>query len=61
MGTRPYLAWKYTKGKLRKFVFLDSTSMGTYELIWTDDRSEPSRPDWQQELGPEAVQDVQQF
>jgi GWxTD domain-containing protein len=61
MGTRPYLAWKYTKGKLRKFVFLDSTSMGTYELVWTDERSEPSRPDWQQELGPEAVQDVRQF
>ena len=60
-ATRPYVAWKYTKGKRQKFVFLDNTSFGNYELIWTDERSEPSRPDWQQELGPAAVQDVQRF
>jgi len=61
MRTRPYLVWKYTKGKLLKFVFLDSTSLGTYELIWTNERSEPTRPGWQQELGPAAVEDVQRF
>ena len=60
-ATRPYVVWKYTKGKRQKFVFLDSTAFGNYELIWTDQRSEPSRPDWQEELGPAAVQDVQRF
>jgi GWxTD domain-containing protein len=60
-GTRPYQVWKYTRVKGLKFVFLDSTSFGNYELIWTDERSEPSRPDWQQQLGPAAVQEVQRF
>ena len=60
-SARPYLVWKYTKGKQQKFVFVDATSFGTYELVWTDERSEPSRPDWQQRLGPAAVQDVQRF
>jgi GWxTD domain-containing protein len=60
-GTRPYLVWKYTKGKRQKFVFLDSTGFGNYELVWTDQRAEPSRPDWQEELGPAAVEDVQRF
>jgi hypothetical protein len=59
--TRPYQVWKYTKVKALKFVFLDSTSFGHYELIWTDERSEPSRPDWQQQLGPAAMQEVQRF
>jgi GWxTD domain-containing protein len=60
-AAQPYLVWKYTKGKPQKFVFLDRTSFGNYELVWTDERSEPSRPDWQQEMGPAAVQDVQRF
>jgi GWxTD domain-containing protein len=60
-ATRPYEVWKYTKGKRRKFVFVDSRAFGNYELIWTDERGEPSRPDWQEELGPAAVQDVQRF
>jgi hypothetical protein len=30
-------------------------------LIWTDDRREPSRPNWQDLLGAEAVQDVERF
>ena len=59
--SRPYQVWKYTKVKALKFVFLDSTSFGHYELIWTDERSEPSRPDWQQQLGPTALQEVQRF
>ena len=54
-------AWKYTKGKLQKFVFMDNTRFGNLELVWTDERSEPSRPGWQQELGPEAVQEILRF
>ena len=58
---QPYEVWKYTKSKLQKFVFLDTTRFGNYELVWTDERSEPSRPDWQQQLGPAAVEEVLRF
>jgi GWxTD domain-containing protein len=58
---KPYEVWKYTKKKSRRFIFLDRTSMGNYELIWTDERREPSRPDWQALLGPEALVDAMQF
>jgi len=60
-NTLPYEVWKYTTGRLLKYVFMDLTQFGNYALIWTDDRREPSRPNWQSLLGPEAVEDVQRF
>jgi GWxTD domain-containing protein len=60
-NTLPYEVWKYSQGRLLKYVFMDLTQFGNYALIWTDDRREPSRPNWQSLLGPEAVQDVQRF
>ncbi|MGH7606637.1 MAG: GWxTD domain-containing protein [Gemmatimonadales bacterium] len=60
-STAPYEVWKYTRGRLLKYVFLDQTQFGNYALIWTDDRREPSRPNWQALLGPEAVRDVDRF
>jgi len=60
-STNPYEVWKYTRGRPIKYVFLDQTQFGNYALIWTDDRREPSRPNWQELLGPEAVIDVERF
>ena len=60
-ATLPYEVWKYTQGRALKYVFMDFTQFGNYALIWTDDRREPSRPNWQSLLGPEAVEDVQRF
>jgi hypothetical protein len=40
---------------------MDLTRFGNYALIYTDDRREPSRPNWEELLGTEAVQDVQRF
>ena len=57
----PYEVWKYTRGRALKYVFLDQTRFGNYAMIWTDDRREPSRPNWQELLGPEAVLDVERF
>lgn len=59
--TQPYEVWKYTRGRPRKFVFLDQTGLGHYVLIYTDERREPSYANWEQLLGPEAVLDVQRF
>jgi len=60
-NTLPYEVWKYSTDRLAKFVFMDLTQFGNYALIWTDDRREPSRPNWQSLLGPEALQDVLRF
>lgn len=57
----PYEVWKYTRERVRKYVFLDQTRFGNYALIWTDDRREPSRPNWQELLGRDAVQEIQRF
>lgn len=60
-STRPFEVWKYTRTRALKYVFLDQTLFGNYALIWTDDRREPSRPNWQELLGPEAVIEVERF
>ena len=60
-NSRPYEVWKYSRGRALKYVFLDQTLFGNYVLIWTDDRREPSRPNWQELLGPEAVIEVERF
>jgi GWxTD domain-containing protein len=59
--TVPYEVWKYTSGRARKFVFVDETGLGHFVLVYTDERREPSRLDWDKLLGPEAVLDVQRF
>lgn len=59
--TLPYEAWKYTRGKLRKYVFLDVTRFGNYALIYTNDIREPSRPNWRELLGERAWEDVLRF
>jgi GWxTD domain-containing protein len=60
-NTLPYEAWKYSRDRALKYVFMDLTQFGNYALIWTDDRREPSRPNWQSLLGPEGVEDVARF
>lgn len=60
-STNPYEVWRYERRRQLKFVFCDLTRFGNYSLIWTDDRSEISRPDWRLLLGPEAVEDVVRF
>jgi GWxTD domain-containing protein len=59
--TPPFEAWKYTRPRPLKYVFLDQSGLGDYRLIYTDDRFESSRGDWQDQLGPRAVEDVLRF
>ena len=60
-STRPYEVWKFSRGRALKYVFLDPTGFGNYVLIWTSDRREPSRPNWEELLGPEAVIEIERF
>jgi GWxTD domain-containing protein len=59
--TQPYEAWKYTQGRPRKFVFVDETGLGHFVLVFTDERREPSRLDWERLLGAEAVAEIIRF
>jgi hypothetical protein len=40
---------------------MDLTKFGNYALIYSTDRREPSRANWQALLGREGVQEVQRF
>lgn len=60
-SSNPYEVWKYSRTRLVKYVFLDLTRFGNYQLVYTDDRHEQSRPDWTDLMGSDAVQDVNDF
>lgn len=57
----PYEAWKYTRGRRLKFVFVDLTRFGNYTLVYTTDIHEPSRPGWWDLLGSRATEEVLRF
>lgn len=59
--TPPYEVWKYTRPRMLKYVFLDESGLGHFALIYTDDRFETSRGDWEALLGPYALEDVLRF
>jgi len=60
-GSLPYEVWKYTRDRSLKYVFADLTRFGNYALVYTNDRREQGRADWQDLLGTQAVQDVEDF
>jgi GWxTD domain-containing protein len=57
---RPYEVWKYTRGRVRYYLFWDRTGLGNYELVGTNDVREPNTP-WEVRLGRHNSQDVMEF
>ena len=57
----PFEVWKYTRGKFRKYCFVDLTGFGNYVLVYSTDPAEPSRPEWRVLLGDEYAADVLRF
>jgi hypothetical protein len=57
---RPYEVWKYTRGRVRYYIFYDRTGMSNYELIGSNDVREPST-NWEIRLGRENALDVMGF
>lgn len=57
----PYEAWKYTRGRRLKFVFVDLTRFGNYALVYTNDLREVSRPGWWSLMGSRAAEEVLRF
>jgi len=54
----PYQVWRYTKQKDRYFIFVDKNNLGEFLLIYTNDLTEVSRPDWRDILTADGVIDV---
>src|SRR6185503_17321066 len=54
---RPWEAWKYTRQRNLKFVFLDMTRMGHYSLVYSNDRLERSSEDFSTLLSSDALRE----
>jgi len=54
----PYQVWRYTQQKDRYFIFVDRNNLGEFLLIYSNDLTEVSRPDWQEILTADGVIDV---
>ena len=53
-----YQVWRYTQQKDRYYIFVDKSNLGGYQLIYSNDLTEVSRPDWQDILTADGVIDV---
>lgn len=57
----PYQVWRYTRGKDRYFIFVDRNNLGEFQMIYTNDLTEVSRPDWQDILTTDGTIDVSRW
>ncbi len=57
----PYQVWKYTKGKVRKYCFIDVTLFGNFVLVFSTDGRETTLPDWPLVVGPDAAREIATF
>jgi len=53
-----YQVWRYTQQKDRYFIFVDRSNVGAFQMIYTNDLTEVSKPDWRDILTPDGVIDV---
>lgn len=62
VGQAPtYQVWRYTQQKNRYFIFIDLSNMGAFQLIYSNDLTEVSKPDWMELLTAAGVQDVSRW
>lgn len=50
-----YQVWRYRQQKDLYYIFVDRSNLGAFQLIYTNDRTEVSKPDWQDILTPDGV------
>jgi len=53
-----YEVWRYTQQRDRYFIFIDKSNLGDYQMIYSNDLTEVSKPDWQEQLTADGVIDV---
>jgi GWxTD domain-containing protein len=59
--TNPYSVWKYSRGRPVKFIFMDMSRFGHFELVFTDDRLEQGRFDWESLFDEQELERVKRF
>jgi GWxTD domain-containing protein len=57
----PYQVWRYAGAREKYYIFVDRTNFGSFELVATNDQREPSRPGWEETVGPDALSDIGRF
>lgn len=50
--------WRYTRGRLRYYIFADRSGLGQYQLMASNDLKEPGISDWREIVSYEAVADI---
>jgi GWxTD domain-containing protein len=61
-GTAPtYQVWRYTQQKDRYFIFVDKHNLGGYQLVYSNDLTEVSKPDWREILTTDGIEDVSRW
>lgn len=53
--------WRYTRGRNRFYIFMDRTRLGAYQLLHSNEVTEPGRSDWQSQLGFYGVEAIERF
>ncbi|MEX0890797.1 MAG: GWxTD domain-containing protein [Gemmatimonadota bacterium] len=55
-------AWRYTRNRSRKYVFLDETGFQHYNLIYAEDPNEQTVPNWEERVGDrDVVNEIRSF
>ena len=57
-GPRHIEVWRYSRQKDRYFIFADRTGFGVFQLLYSNDLNEASKPDWREILTEDAVTDI---
>lgn len=53
--------WRFTRGRLRYYIFADRNGLGTYALMTSNDLKESGPSDWREIITYEAVRDLGNF
>lgn len=57
----PWEYWKFTKGRVLYYLFLDRTRLGNYSLVYSTDRRETTLPNWQDYFNDDAKREIANF
>ncbi|MEO8199328.1 MAG: GWxTD domain-containing protein, partial [Gemmatimonadota bacterium] len=56
-----YSVWHYTRRRDTYFVFADRSGLDDFQMMMSNDRSEPGSPSWRDILGSDAIRDIGLF
>ncbi len=60
-GPYKYEVWKYYRGRGNKYVFIDDSGFGNFVLVYTEDRLEASRAQWETFFDEEDLRRIRNF